>query len=341
MHDPSRNLELHPSTQAEAAKASTPLFEISQASFSVGQRVLLKPLTLTLPTRRMIGLIGHNGSGKSTLIKLLARQHTPTEGAISFEGRRLEEWRDRPYARKVAYLPQQPPGAAGMLVSELVALGRYPWHGPLGRFGAEDRRIVEEAMELTDVSTYRDRAIDTLSGGERQRVWLAMLVAQNPKCLLLDEPTSALDISHQVDVLSLVRRLTEERGLGVIVVLHDVNMAGRVCDDIVALHSGEIIARGKPAEIMTPDRLQAIYGRLLAFEQATKEPGAGAGLLLSQCLCSGMSLSWSLVQVVTACTSPSSSRMNSRSDSGTATGFAPIPRNPPTSMIAWLPMPAA
>lgn len=262
MNDISAHIELQPSPDVSTPldASATPLFELDSASFSVEKRVLLKPLTLTLPARHVIGLIGHNGSGKSTLIKLLARQQTPTDGAISFEGRRLEKWRDRPFARKVAYLPQQAPGAAGMLVGELVALGRYPWHGPLGRFGAEDKRMVEEAMELTDVAIYRDRIVDTLSGGERQRVWLAMLVAQNPDCLLLDEPTSALDIAHQVEVLSLVRRLTEARGLGVVVVLHDVNMAARFCDEILALHSGTMIARGTPDKILTPDQLQTIYG---------------------------------------------------------------------------------
>lgn len=262
MNDTSAHIELQPSPDVSTRldASATPLFELHNASFSVENRVLLKPLTLTLPARNVIGLIGHNGSGKSTLIKLLARQQTPTDGAISFEGRRLEKWRDRLFARKVAYLPQQAPSAAGMLAGELVALGRYPWHGPLGRFGAEDKRMVEEAMELTDVAIYRDRIVDTLSGGERQRVWLAMLVAQNPDCLLLDEPTSALDIAHQVAVLSLVRRLTEARGLGVVVVLHDVNMAARFCDEILALHSCTMIARGTPDEILTPDQLQTIYG---------------------------------------------------------------------------------
>lgn len=119
--------------------------------------------------------------------------------------------------------------------------------------------MVEEAMRLTDVTRYRARLVDTLSGGERQRVWLAMLVAQNPDCLLLDEPTSALDIAHQIDILALVRRLVDERGLGAIVVLHDVNMAARFCDEILALHSGKLIARGRPEEIVSPDQLQAIY----------------------------------------------------------------------------------
>ena len=222
--------------------------------------MLLEPLTITLPAQRIIGLIGHNGSGKSTLIKLLARQHQLTAGTISFDGKPLNEWGSRPFARKVAYLPQQAPNTAGMLVGELVALGRYPWHGALGRFGTQDKRMVEDAMELTDVAGYRDRLVDTLSGGERQRVWLTMLIAQNPDCLLLDEPISALDIAHQIDILSLVRTLVEKRGLGAVVVLHDVNMAARYCDEILALHSGRLIARGTPEDIVTTDQLQAIYG---------------------------------------------------------------------------------
>lgn len=150
--------------------------------------------------------------------------------------------------------------ASGMLARELVALGRYPWHGALGQFSKADQEKVDEAIELTDTVAFRDRLVDTLSGGERQRVWLAMLVAQNAESLLLDEPISALDMAHQLEVLSLVQRLSREKGLGVIVVLHDVNMAARFCDEIVALHSGQLIARGTPQEIMTPQTLERIYG---------------------------------------------------------------------------------
>jgi iron-chelate-transporting ATPase len=114
-----------------------------------------------------------------------------------------------------------------MLVKELVALGRYPWHGALGHFGRADREKVAAAMSLTGVAGMADRLVDTLSGGERQRVWFAMMVAQDAECLLLDEPISALDVAHQVEVLSLVRQLCRTRGLGVVVVLHDVNMAAR------------------------------------------------------------------------------------------------------------------
>ncbi len=240
--------------------AGPALYDIEGAGFSVGGRVLLQPLTLTLPARRVCGLIGHNGSGKTTLLKLLARQQPLGAGTVRFQGRPLSDWGPREFARRVAYLPQQPPGVGGLTVRELVALGRYPWHGPLGRFDAGHRRIVEEAMVLTDVAGFGNRVVESLSGGERQRVWLAMLLAQKSDCLLLDEPISALDVAHQVEVLDLVCRLSRDRGLGVVVVLHDINMAARFCDDLVALHGGRLLARGTPAELMKPDMLQAIYG---------------------------------------------------------------------------------
>ena len=144
-----------------------------------------------------------------------------------------------------------------MTVRELVALGRYPWHGALGRFSCTDTRKVLEAMEQTDVVGFADRAVDSLSGGERQRVWLAMLVAQDSDCLLLDEPIFALDIAHQIEVLALVRRLSEERGIGVVVVLHDINMAGRFCDELIALKGGSLLAHGPSAELMRADTLSA------------------------------------------------------------------------------------
>ncbi|SEQ42708.1 iron complex transport system ATP-binding protein [Faunimonas pinastri] len=236
------------------------MYELSSATFAVADRTLLSPLDLRIAAGKVVGLIGHNGSGKSTLLKLLARQQKPTAGTIAFQGRDLQQWGSREFARKVAYLQQTPPSAAGMTVRELVALGRYPWHGALGRFSDEDAARVEEALRRTDVLAFADRLVDALSGGERQRVWLAMLVAQNPECMLLDEPISALDIGHQIEVLDLVRDLSRQRQLGVIVVLHDINMAARFCDELIALRAGRLLLRGTPGELMAPEHLQAIYG---------------------------------------------------------------------------------
>lgn len=243
-----------------AAPSGPTLFELDDATVRVPGRVLLAPLSATLSAGRVVGLIGHNGSGKSTLVKLLARQARASAGTIRFRGRALDAWGDRPFARQVANLPQQIPAASGLLVRELVAFGRYPWHGPLGRFTAADRQAVTEAMDLIGVAPFADRLVETLSGGERQRAWLAMLVAQGTACLILDEPISALDVAHQVEVLGLVHRLAHQRGMSVVVVLHDVNMAARYCDEILALRAGRLIARGTPAAIMTPDTLAAIYG---------------------------------------------------------------------------------
>ena len=236
------------------------MFELESASFSIAERTLLHPLSLSLPSGRMIGLIGHNGSGKSTLIKLLARQQQPSSGIIRLDGKPLSAWGQRDFAKQVAYLPQHSPQTDGLTVRELVGFGRYPWHGALGRLGNEDRAHIQRAMELTHTAAFAERPVDQLSGGERQRVWLAMLLAQNTRYLLLDEPTSALDIAHQVEVLSRVKELSHELGLGVLVVLHDINMAARYCDELLALHSGRLLAQGSPAELMHSETLERIYG---------------------------------------------------------------------------------
>lgn len=236
------------------------LYRLSNVDFVIGDKQLLHGISLDIPTGQVIGLIGHNGSGKTSLMRLLARLHQPTRGTIHFDGAPLASWSHRYFAQHVAHLPQYTPPTDGLLARELVALGRYPWHGALGRFSADDHQRVDEAMAWTDVAHYGDRLVDSLSGGERQRVWLAMLIAQNSRCVLLDEPTSALDIGHQLEVLGLVRKLCDERGMTAIVVLHDVNMATRFCTQLISLRGGKLLMQAGPAEIMRPESLEAIYG---------------------------------------------------------------------------------
>lgn len=235
-------------------------FAVAGAGFSVGGRDLLAPLSLTLAPGRFHGLIGHNGSGKSTFLKLLARQERPSTGTVSLGGVPLPQWGARAFARAVAYLPQATPAATGLTVAELVAFGRYPWHGPLRRASDRDRARVAEALDLADVARFKDRLVDTLSGGERQRAWIAMLVAQDSGFVLLDEPTSALDLAQSVEVMRLLRRLTRERGVGVVAVLHDINAAAEHCDDLVALHGGRLLHAGPPDAIMREPVLEEIYG---------------------------------------------------------------------------------
>ncbi len=236
------------------------MFSLDGVTYQFPDRTLLHPLDLQIHHGKMVGLIGHNGSGKSTLIKLLARQQAPSKGTLSLEGKPLESWGDRALARQIAYLPQHLPSTEGLTALDLVRFGRYPWHGALGRFSADDQLEVEKALALTHTEVFANRPIDELSGGERQRVWLAMLLAQNARYLLLDEPTSALDIAHQIDVLALVRDLCDRLDIGVVVVLHDINMAARYCDHLIALHSGRLLTQGSPSELMHSDTLKAIYG---------------------------------------------------------------------------------
>lgn len=235
------------------------LFAIRDLSVEVPNRRLLDGISLDLPAGQAIALIGHNGSGKSTLLKVLARQ-IAASGSVAFEGRGLADWPVRDYARRLAFLPQTTPPAEGMLVRELVALGRYPWHGALGRFGPADHAAVARAMEECGVGRFADRLVDTLSGGERQRVWLAMMVAQEAGTLLLDEPISALDIAHQVEVLALVRAMCRQQGRSAVIVLHEVNMAARFCDHVVAIKRGRLAMQGSPSDLMRPEALQNIYG---------------------------------------------------------------------------------
>ncbi len=235
-------------------------FTLKNASFEVPGRTLLQPLSLTFPPGKVTGLIGHNGSGKSTLLKMLGRHHAASSGEVLLNQQPVGRWNSKAFARQVAYLPQQLPAAEGMTVRELVAIGRYPWHGALGRFGQEDRDRVEDAIAQVGLNAFSGRLVDSLSGGERQRAWLAMMVAQNSRCLLLDEPTSALDIAHQVEVLALIKALSQQRGLTVIAVLHDINMAARYCDHLVALRQGAMIAEGDAEAIMQAEVLGAIYG---------------------------------------------------------------------------------
>lgn len=234
-------------------------FEVKELSVEIGSTSIIPNLSLTLQEGQVTALLGHNGSGKSTLLKALARQMTPSSGSITLQGREYDHTGAREFARIVGYLPQHPPATDGLTVRELVAMGRYPWRGPLGRYGAEDHSLIDQALADTSLVDFQHRSVDTLSGGERQRAWIAMLLAQQTRCLLLDEPISALDVRHQVETLRLIHRLAVERELTVIVVLHDVDLAARFCDRLVALKAGEVIADGVPAEMMNSDTLEQIY----------------------------------------------------------------------------------
>lgn len=224
---------------------------------------IVADLDLDVPAGRVTAIIGANGCGKSTLLRGLTRQLAPRAGSIEVLGRDAARVSARDYARTVALLPQHPVAPEGMTVAQLVARGRHPHRGLLGGRAAGDDAAIAAALERTDLVELADREAGTLSGGQRQRAWLALVLAQQTPVVLLDEPTSYLDLSHQVEVLDLVRALPDPRGGGratVVAVLHELNLAARSADHIVAMAAGRVVAQGTPGEVIVPEVLAEVFG---------------------------------------------------------------------------------
>ncbi|AKG43362.1 ABC-type siderophore transporter, ATPase subunit [Streptomyces xiamenensis] len=221
---------------------------------------VVKGLSLDIPPGRITMIVGPNACGKSTLLRGLARLLTPASGSVLLDGASIHSRPTREVATTLGILPQTPVAPEGITVTDLVGRGRYPHQSWFRRWSEEDERAVAEALEATDVAELADRAVDELSGGQRQRVWIAMALAQGTDLLLLDEPTTYLDITHQVEVLDLLTDLNTSAGTTVVVVLHDLNLACRYADHLVAMRDGRIVAEGPPAEVVTEQVVSDVFG---------------------------------------------------------------------------------
>lgn len=215
-----------------------------------GRRVI-DGLDLDISPGRITMIIGANACGKSTLLGVLARLRPPLEGSIELDGEDVSTVSRKRFARTVGLLPQHPTAPDGLSVADLVSRGRHPHRGVFQRWSAADSAHVDDAMARTGVSELADRPVGDLSGGQRQRVWIAMALAQDPKILLLDEPTTFLDLSHQLEVLDLLRELNRTQGTTIVVVLHELNLAARYADELVVMCEGRIVAHGAPADVLT------------------------------------------------------------------------------------------
>lgn len=235
------------------------------------RREVLHDLSLTMRSGELAALVGPNGSGKTTLIRVLTGQLPPQAGSVAYRGRRLAAWGRDELARRIAVLPQQLELPAGFRVAELVEMGRAPHARRLFASTAEDERAVARALRDADAEELVDRHADELSGGERQRVLVAMALAQEPELLLLDEPTVHLDLAHQAALLTVIRRLREQRGLAVLAVLHDLNLAADFAPRTVVLDGGAVVADGPPDEVVTPDLVSRVFG--VAVDEARTDDG--------------------------------------------------------------------
>jgi iron complex transport system ATP-binding protein len=221
--------------------------------------VVVRDLDLQLTEGSFTAIVGPNGCGKSTLLRALGRLMRPASGQVLLDGRAIARTPTREVARVLGLLPQAPVAPDGLTVADLVARGRHPHQTWLRQWSRDDEAVVAEALAWTDLADLGDRPVDALSGGQRQRAWISMALAQGTDLLLLDEPTTYLDLSHQIDVLELVGRLHAERGRTVVVVLHDLNLAARYAQRLVAMKDGALVASGAPDEVLTEALLADVF----------------------------------------------------------------------------------
>ncbi|WP_413450038.1 ABC transporter ATP-binding protein [Georgenia phoenicis] len=242
-----------------------------------GERTVIGNLDLAVPPGRVTAIVGANACGKSTLLRAMARLLAPREGRIVLDGIEVHRTPAKALARVLGLLPQSPVAPEGITVADLVGRGRHPHQGILSRWSREDDVAVAAALDATGTAELADRHVDELSGGQRQRVWIAMALAQQTDLILLDEPTTFLDVSHQVEVLDLLTDLNRSRGTTVVMVLHDLNLAARYADHLIALADGAVHAAGEPEEVLTADMVRAVFG---IDSHVITDPTSGRPLML-------------------------------------------------------------
>ncbi len=225
-----------------------------------GDRLVLNEVSLTIDPGLIVGLLGPNGSGKTTLIRILAGLLTPLRGSVMLDGQPLAAWSRRQLARRMALVPQETNAAFDFSVLDMVLMGRYPHIGTFALEGPQDLALAREALAATGTSPFEGRAFKTLSGGEKQRVVIASALAQASDVLLLDEPTASLDLGYQMEIAALLRRLNRERITTMVLSTHDLNLAAAMCDRVVLIQGGRIVADGATEDVLTADRILSVYG---------------------------------------------------------------------------------
>lgn len=243
-------------------------------SVSYDKNLVVNDLNLQISQGKITTIIGPNGCGKSTLLKAVGRLLKPKGGMVYLNGEDISRLSTKEVAQKMAVLPQSPQAPAGLTVGELIAYGRYPHQSGFGRLNSEDKKIIQWALEVTHLSEYETTAVDYLSGGQRQRVWIAMALAQQTDLILLDEPTTYLDLSYQLEVLELLYQLNRQQGRTIVMVLHDLNLAARFADYMVAMRKGGIVCYGTPEKVMTPTVLRNTFqiDAVIVTEERTGRP---------------------------------------------------------------------
>ena len=236
------------------------VLEAQDLTLTYGQRCVVDGLSVRIPAGKVTMIVGANACGKSTLLRGLSRLLKPSGGAVTLDGRDIHTRPARELARTLGLLPQHPTAPDGITVRDLVGRGRYPHQGFFRSWSEKDDDAVQRALEATGTLDLAGREVDELSGGQRQRAWIAMALAQETDVLLLDEPTTYLDLAHQVEVLDLVTDLNRRHGTTVAIVLHDLNLAARYADNVIAMKAGAVAAVGSPRDVVTEELVRDVFG---------------------------------------------------------------------------------
>ena len=249
------------------------VFEINDLHFAYGTNEVIKGLSVKIAEGKVTTLIGANGCGKSTLFNLMTKNLRPKSGEILLGGTNIAEMKLKEFAQKAAIVHQYNTAPEDITVEKLVGYGRTP-HQNFGISSdtKKDEEIIQRAMDITNIAKHKDKPVSKLSGGQRQRVWIAMALAQDTKILFLDEPTTYLDIRYQLQILRLVRKLNEEYGMTIIMVLHDINQSLYYSDEIIAMKDGVICAQGEPKQIITAELMKEVYDVELSVSSVDGKP---------------------------------------------------------------------
>lgn len=233
------------------------MIDLKQLGKSYGEKAVLTDIDLVIPAGQLTAMIGPNGAGKSTLLTIISGLLKKDQGFLSIKGQDIEAWSSKELAKALSLLRQQNHFQISMTVEELVSFGRFPYSQ--GRLTEEDLEQIDRALTHMELEHFRQRPIDQLSGGQLQRVYIAMVLAQDTDIILLDEPLNNLDLKQSLQMLRILRRLVDELGKTVLVILHDINVASQFADQMVAFKDGRVFCQGPPSQVMVKELLETLY----------------------------------------------------------------------------------
>lgn len=234
-------------------------YKADKITVSYGKEEILNEISIEIPKGKIIGILGPNGCGKSTLLKTLGRMKSPKSGNITLQGEDIERYGFKDFAKKVAILPQTPHAPEGITIEEVVKFGRYAYQKRWSNEDQKGKEVVSWALQVTGLLDLSNKTLEEISGGQRQRVFIAMALAQQSEYIFLDEPTTFLDIAYQLEILELLKYLNEKEQRTIVMVLHDINLASKYCDYLIAMKDGKIIRKGLPKEVITQEILDTVF----------------------------------------------------------------------------------